>query len=134
MNAELNTAQCSLATIPSDGPRADVFAQACPSRSVLNNVTSRWGVLVLLSLRDGTLRFSQIRRKIGGVSEKMLAQTLQALERDGFVLRVSMPVIPPHVDYSLTPIGQEVSAHVQSLTDWIEANLSSVMSARSAMS
>ncbi|MNV31444.1 HTH-type transcriptional activator HxlR [compost metagenome] len=134
MNAVLTPSLCEQEVMSVEFPRADVFAEACPSRSVLTNVTSRWGVLVLISLSEGTLRYSQIRRKIGGVSEKMLAQTLQALERDGFVLRVSMPVVPPHVEYSLTPIGREVCAHVKGLTDWIEANLPAVMEARGALS
>lgn len=132
MNAVLTPSLCDPEIMSGKFPRADVFAEACPSRSVLTNVTSRWGVLVLISLRDGTLRYSQMRRRIGGVSEKMLAQTLQALERDGFVLRVSMPVVPPHVEYSLTPIGQEVCTHVQGLKDWIEDNICAVMAARSA--
>ena len=67
----------------------NLFAEQCPSREVLKHVTSRWGVLILVSLRDGTQRFSDLRRKIGGVSEKMLAQSLQALEQDGFLNRVS---------------------------------------------
>ena len=92
----------------SDEPllRGDLFAEACPSREVLRHVTSRWGVLVLVALRRGTHRFSDLRRVIGGVSEKMLAQTLQALEADAIVLRVAHPVVPPHVDYSLTPLGR----------------------------
>ena len=68
----------------------NLFAEQCPSREVLKHVTSRWGVLILVSLRDGTHRFSDLRRKIGGVSEKMLAQSLQALEQDGFLNRVSV--------------------------------------------
>src|SRR4030095_1339238 len=80
---------------------------ACPSRGVLEHVTSRWGILVLAVLLDGTRRFSELRRTIGGVSEKMLAQTLQTLERDGFVHREAHPVIPPRVDYSLTDLGAE---------------------------
>ncbi|MEE3210391.1 MAG: helix-turn-helix domain-containing protein, partial [Pseudomonadota bacterium] len=75
--------------------RGDLFAAPCPSRDVLNHVSSRWGVLVLIGLRTGTHRFSELRRKIDGVSEKMLAQTLQALVKDGFVSRVSHPVVPP---------------------------------------
>lgn len=75
----------------------------CPSRLVLEHVTSRWGVLVLAALLERSYRFSELRREIGGVSEKMLAQTLQTLERDGFVHRDAKPVIPPRVDYSLTP-------------------------------
>ena len=82
---------------------------------MLKHVTSRWGVLILVALRQGTHRFSDLRRKMGGVSEKMLAQSLQALEHDGFVDRVSYPVVPPHVEYSLTPMGQEVSEKVAAL-------------------
>lgn len=111
--------------------RGDLYAAACPSRGVLEHVTSQWGVLVLVALREeGTHRFSELRRKVGGVSEKMLAQTLQALEQDGFVLREAHPVIPPHVDYSLTPLGQEVAVHVEALTTWIEDNLPRVFDAR----
>lgn len=110
--------------------RGNVFAELCPSREVLQHVTSRWGVLVLVALLGGTHRFSDLRRKIGGVSEKMLAQTLQWLERDGFVLRVAYPVVPPHVEYSLTPLGQEVAQRVQALADWIEGNLATILRAR----
>ncbi|MDZ7857236.1 helix-turn-helix domain-containing protein [Sphaerotilus sp.] len=112
--------------------RGNLFAEACPSREVLQHVTSRWGVLILVALLDGTHRFSELRRKIGGVSEKMLAQTLQALESDGFVLRTSFPVVPPHVEYSLTPLGTEVAAQVQTLADWIEHNLSTILQTRAA--
>ena len=112
--------------------RGDLYAPACPSRGVLEHVTSRWGVLVLVVLLEGTHRFSELRRKVAGVSEKMLAQTLQALEADGFVLREVHPVIPPHVDYSLTPLGQEVAVHVEGLADWIEEALPRVLAAREA--
>ncbi|HHR1398517.1 helix-turn-helix domain-containing protein [Klebsiella oxytoca] len=105
----------------------NLFAEQCPSREVLKHVTSRWGVLILVSLRDGTHRFSDLRRKIGGVSEKMLAQSLQALEQDGFLKRVSYPVVPPHVEYSLTPLGEQVSEKVAALADWIELNLPAVL-------
>ena len=105
----------------------NLFAEQCPSREVLKHVTSRWGVLILVSLRDGTHRFSDLRRKIGGVSEKMLAQSLQALEQDGFLNRVSYPVVLPHVEYSLTPLGEQVSEKVAALADWIELNLPVVL-------
>ena len=111
-------------------PHGNLFAEACPSREVLQHVTSRWGVLILVALLGGTHRFSELRRRIGGVSEKMLAQTLQALEGDGFVRRTSRPVVPPHVEYSLTPMGAEVAAQVQTLTDWIEHNLATILQAR----
>lgn len=107
--------------------RGQLFSPDCPSRAVLQHVTSRWGVLVLVALLAGTHRFSDLRRKVGGVSEKMLAQTLQWLESDGFVLRVSHPVVPPHVEYSLTPMGTEVARQVEGLVDWIEGNLHRIM-------
>ncbi|MFP2904722.1 winged helix-turn-helix transcriptional regulator [Pyxidicoccus sp. 3LFB2] len=110
--------------------RGDVYAPMCPSRGVLEHVTSRWGVLVLVALLDGTHRFSELRRKVAGVSEKMLAQTLHALEEDGFVLREVHPVIPPHVDYTLTPLGQEVAGHVETLVDWIEESMPRILEAR----
>lgn len=105
----------------------NLFAEQCPSREVLKHVTSRWGVLILVALRDGTHRFSDLRRKMGGVSEKMLAQSLQALEQDGFINRVSYPVVPPHVEYCLTPLGEQVSEKVAALADWIEVNLPQVL-------
>ncbi|MEV0224386.1 helix-turn-helix domain-containing protein [Streptomyces sp. NPDC050704] len=108
----------------------DVNAASCPSRLVLEHVTSRWGVLVLAVLLDGTHRFSELRRAVGGVSEKMLAQTLQTLERDGFVRREAYPVIPPHVDYSLTPLGEEAGRQVWSLARWVESRVPDVMHAR----
>ncbi|WP_300004885.1 helix-turn-helix domain-containing protein [uncultured Cedecea sp.] len=108
----------------------DLFAAACPSREILKHVTSRWGVLILIALQGGTHRFSELRRKMGGVSEKMLAQTLQWLEADGFVTRHSYPVVPPHVEYTLTPLGAEVADKVEALADWIEINLSKVMASR----
>jgi len=110
--------------------RGVVFSAECPSRAILNHVTSRWGVLVLVALRGGTLRFSELRRKIGGVSEKMLAQTLQQLEQDGFIDRVSHPVVPPHVEYSLTALGEEIGSQVESLIEWIETNLPKIMMAQ----
>ncbi|HEX8539719.1 MAG TPA: helix-turn-helix domain-containing protein [Cystobacter sp.] len=110
--------------------QGNVLAPMCPSRGVLEHVTSRWGVLVLVCLLEDTHRFSELRRKVGGVSEKMLAQTLHALERDGFVLREAYAVIPPRVDYSLTPLGREVAERVESLVDWIEDNLERVLEAR----
>ena len=105
----------------------NLFAEQCPSRDVLKHVTSRWGVLILVALRGGTHRFSELRRKMGGVSEKMLAQSLQALEQDGFINRLSRPVVPPHVEYSLTPLGEQVSEKVAALADWIELNLPAVL-------
>lgn len=103
----------------------------CPSRVVLDHVTSRWGSLILLTLLDGAHRFSELGRAIGGVSEKMLAQNLQTLEADGLLLRTVYPTIPPKVEYSLTPLGTEAAHHISSLTNWVEDNVSTIMHLRS---
>ena len=110
--------------------RGDLYDPMCPTRLVLEHLTSRWGVLALRVLQGGTHRFSELRRRIGGVSEKMLAQTLQALESDGFVERVALPVIPPHVEYSLSPMGREVAPHLDALTSWIERSMPRIERAR----
>ena len=112
--------------------RGDLMAAQCPSRDVLKHVTSRWGVLALMALEDGTLRFSALRQQIGGVSERMLAQTLQALTADGFVNRVSFDVVPPHVEYSLSPLGREVAEKVRGLADWIEVSMPRIAEAQQA--
>ncbi len=106
--------------------RGDLLAEACPSRDVLKHVTSRWGVLVLMVLEGGTHRYAELRRAVSGVSERMLAQTLQWLEGDGLVLRVAHEVVPPHVEYSLTPLGRDAAKRVRGLADWIEVNLPKV--------
>lgn len=111
--------------------RGNVLAKECPSRSILKHVTSQWGVLILFSLLEGTYRFSELRNKITGVSEKMLSQTLQTLEADGFVLRIAHPVIPPHVEYQLTANGVEVAKRVEGIVDWIEHNLNDIMQSQS---
>ncbi len=103
--------------------RGNLMAASCPSRDVLKHVTSRWGVLVLIALETETLRFSALRRAVGGVSERMLAQTLQWLEGDGLIERIAYEVVPPHVEYRLTPLGQEAAEKVRVLADWIETSL-----------
>lgn len=106
--------------------RGDLMAAACPSREVLKHVTSRWGVLVLLALEARTRRFGELRRAVSGVSERMLAQTLQWLEGDGLVERVAFQVVPPHVEYSLTPLGREAAERVRVLADWIETSMARI--------
>ena len=115
------------AALLADFRAANVLAADCPSRLVLGHLTSRWGTLVMIVLATGPHRFSQLRRSIGGVSERMLAQTLQQLEADGFVLRLAHKVVPPHVDYSLTDLGMEAAAHVVALSAWIEAKLPEIL-------
>jgi len=110
--------------------RGQLFAEKCPSREVLKHITSRWGVLLLVALLSGTHRFSDLRRKVGGISEKMLAQTLQLLEGDGFVERIAYPVVPPHVEYRLTPLGEEIGCKVEVLADWIEVRMPEITAAQ----
>jgi DNA-binding HxlR family transcriptional regulator len=93
---------------------------------MLDHVTSRWGVRVLMGLQDGARRFNELRRLIGGISDKMLAQTLQVLEEDGLVDRSVSPHSPPRVEYALSPMGQELAMHLRTLTDWIDANIGRV--------
>jgi DNA-binding HxlR family transcriptional regulator len=107
------------------------FDRRCPARSVLAHVTGRWGSLVLTAVRmGGVLRFSELRDRIDGISEKMLAQTLRDLESDGLLIRTSRPVVPPYVDYRLTELGAGVAERVESLVRWIEGNVSEFISAR----
>lgn len=96
-----------------------VFTENCPSRILLSHVTNKWGTLVLLALASGTLRWSELSRTVGGISEKMLAQTLRTLEADGLVRRDARPVVPPYVEYSLTDSGVELSGHLIPLVRWV---------------
>jgi DNA-binding HxlR family transcriptional regulator len=122
------------ASLSSKARRGELMSADCPSREVLKHVTSRWGVLLLVVLMGGVHRFSDLRRKVGGVSEKMLAQTLKWLEADGFVHRKSYATVPPHVEYTLTPLGRQVGKRVEALADWIEGSLPNIMEARRSRS
>jgi DNA-binding HxlR family transcriptional regulator len=108
----------------------DVFARACTSRETLEHVTGRWGALTLGALHEGTFRFNELRRRVDGVSEKMLSQTLHALERDGLVHREAQPTNPPRVDYRLTPLGREIAERLRALIDLVEGRMPEVLSAR----
>jgi DNA-binding HxlR family transcriptional regulator len=110
--------------------RGNLMAPDCPSRPVIQHLTSRWGTLVMVALAMGPHRFAELRRRIRGISERMLAQTLQELEADGFVLRVAQAVVPPRVDYSLTPLGEKAAQHVVALASWVEESLPQIMAAR----
>lgn len=109
-----------------------ILPEACASRTVLDHVTSKWGVLVLVALSEQTLRWGELRRVVEGVSEKMLAQTLRTLEADGFVLRLAHPVIPPRVEYSLTSRGRDLAQRLLPLMDWIADNADSILEGHSA--
>ncbi|MEU5310045.1 helix-turn-helix domain-containing protein [Streptomyces sp. NPDC021562] len=108
----------------------DVFARACPSRTTLEHAMGRWGALTLSALHEGSFRFNELRRRVDGVSEKMLSQTLQALERDGLVHREAQPTNPPRVDYELTPLGREVAERLLSVVHFVESRMDEVLAAR----
>ncbi|MFE9119700.1 winged helix-turn-helix transcriptional regulator [Streptomyces sp. NPDC007172] len=114
-----------------DGDLAfNVFAKSCPSRRTLEDVTGRWGSLTLGALHEGSLRFNELRRRVDGVSEKMLSQTLHSLERDGLVHREAQPTNPPRVDYELTPLGREVAERLLALIHFVEDRMPSVLDAQ----
>ncbi|MFI5915544.1 winged helix-turn-helix transcriptional regulator [Dactylosporangium sp. NPDC051541] len=101
----------------------DVFARNCTSRPVMENISGRWGGLTLAALLEGTHRFNELRRRVDGVSEKMLSQTLHALERDGLVVREVRSAIPPRVEYSLTDAGTRIATKLVELIELIEAEM-----------
>ncbi|GAB3865273.1 winged helix-turn-helix transcriptional regulator [Dactylosporangium cerinum] len=108
----------------------DVFAKNCTSRPVMDTVTSRWGILSLAALLDGTYRFNELRRRVDGVSEKMLSQTLHALERDGLVLRTVQSTIPPRVEYSITDPGRRIATKLAELIDLLQAAMPDISAAQ----
>ena len=115
-------------------PTADlvtsVFARDCPSRAAFEDVTGKWASLALIALGEGTYRFGELRRRVEGVSEKMLSQALQSLERDGMLTRTVVTAIPPRVEYDLTPLGERVATQLRSLADVLEATTADVGQAR----
>jgi DNA-binding HxlR family transcriptional regulator len=113
------------------GERAfDVFLRACPSRPALEHVTGKWGSLTLSALSSGTLRFNEVRRRVDGISEKMLSQTLRALERDGLVHRSAHRGNPPWVDYTLTEPGEAIAVRLLDLIDLVQRQMPEVLAAR----
>ncbi|MFG6277695.1 helix-turn-helix domain-containing protein [Microbacterium sp. 5K110] len=107
----------SLSELRADNP--GVFSDGCPTRTVLDHVMGRWGVLVLVTLSDGTQRWGELRRGISGISEKMLASTLKTLEADGLVQRTAYPEVPPRVEYALTDLGRDLMERMLPLMAWV---------------
>ena len=106
--------------------------ERCPVRDVLDRIGDRWSLLALLTLSGGTLRFTALKRAIGEISQRMLAQTLRSLERDGYVSREVYPTIPPKVEYTLTPLGVSLLSKVEPLVQWAGENHARVRQARQA--
>lgn len=118
-------------TLPPVDPDTDQ-AERCPVRDVLDCIGDRWSLLTLLSLKAGTLRFTELKRAIGDISQRMLAQTLRGLERDGYVSRKVHPVIPPKVEYRLTTLGASLLEKIEPLVAWADTNHAKVRKARKA--
>ncbi|MET9786129.1 winged helix-turn-helix transcriptional regulator [Streptomyces canus] len=109
----------------------DVFLRDCPTRAVLELIASKWTMLVLVALEDGRpMRFAELRRRLDGVTPKVLTSTLRALEREGLLTRSVYPTVPPRVEYRLTGLGREVGGLLQCITDWSQANITAIRSAR----
>jgi DNA-binding HxlR family transcriptional regulator len=104
-----------------------VFTDGCPTRTVLDHVMSKWGVLVLMALSEGTRRWGVLRREVDGISEKMLASTLRTLEADGLVHRESYPEVPPRVEYALTDLGRDMMSRMLPLMEWIGMNAAAML-------
>jgi DNA-binding HxlR family transcriptional regulator len=108
----------------------NVYNQNCPTRLVLNRIADKWTVLVVGSLARGTRRFSELRRAIDGISQKMLTQTLRGMERDGLVDRKVYPTVPPKVEYSLTELGRTLVNVLEEIRAWSEGNIEKVLEAQ----
>lgn len=113
-------------------PPANVYAEACPSRAILELIADKWTLLILPALRRGPMRNGDLMRLIGGVSQKMLTQTLRELERNGLVSRIDYHEIPPRVEYALTDLGHSLSETVRRLDGWAESHIAEVQAARTA--
>jgi DNA-binding HxlR family transcriptional regulator len=116
--------------MPTDASDFDPLKAACPTRHVLNRIADRWSMLVILALDDGTLRFSQLRRRVEGITQKMLTQTLRGLERDGLVTREALATVPVTVRYTLTPLGHSLGEAVATIRGWAYDHIDDIEDAR----
>lgn len=108
----------------------DAFLAACPTRQLLDTISSKWVSLTLSALADGPRRYSELAARVAGVSQKMLTQTLRTLERDGLVTRTLTPQVPVRVDYALTELGQSLLPVIAAIKNWAEAHMDDVQAAR----
>ncbi|MER5866985.1 helix-turn-helix domain-containing protein [Kitasatospora sp. NPDC002040] len=116
--------------VESSGLPADAYSANCPTRDVLDRIAGKWTVLVVDALLQGTLRYTELSRRIEGVSQKMLTQTLRALEADGFLTRTVHPTVPPRVEYTLTELGHSLAEPVRALREWAETHINKIERAR----
>lgn len=116
--------------VQTSGLRADAFCDTCPTRAALDRLAGKWTVLIVDLLGDGTMRFSGLFRRIRGISQKMLTQTLRELEADGYVTRTVHASVPPRVDYALTPLGKSLHNLLSQVRDWAETHINEVEDAR----
>lgn len=123
-----------MATYETSKLLGQVLSVDCPSRRILEHLTNKWSVLVLRCLSEGVHRFSELKQRIEGISEKMLAQTLKMLEQDGFILRTVYPVVPPKVEYQLTILGSQAAEKVNYLIGWVERSLPEILDNKSRIS
>ncbi|MGW4893209.1 winged helix-turn-helix transcriptional regulator [Kitasatospora sp. NPDC004240] len=112
--------------------RFDAYLAECPARQLLDRIADKWVSLIVNALADGPQRYSDLRRRLAGVSEKMLTQTLRALERDGLLTRTVTPAVPARVDYALTPLGEGLLPLMRSIKSWAEEHMPDVLAARDA--
>ncbi|WP_131783827.1 winged helix-turn-helix transcriptional regulator [Legionella gresilensis] len=108
-----------------------VYNEQCPSRNILEKISDKWSILIISKLLYKTLRFGELKRELGGISPKMLTQTLSKLERLGLINRKSFPVLPMKVEYSLTALGYELGVILNSLKIWTEANIEAMLTLES---
>lgn len=118
-------------TSPAKNKKPDISISACAYSKVLEIISNKWSALVIYALEDGSIRYGEMGRRIEGISKKMLTQTVRQFERDGLVLRVLTPTIPPIVEYSLTPLGESLLQPLRQLKQWTTAHYSLVQEARS---
>lgn len=108
----------------------DVYNEDCPSRQLLTIISNKWSILIIEKLSHQTYRFGALKREIGGISQKVLTQTLRTLEKNGFIVRQSYPELPLKVEYSLTPLGQNLSTIFVSITAWAENHMEEILTAQ----
>jgi DNA-binding HxlR family transcriptional regulator len=113
-----------------EAPAPDVYAEACPSRAIIELIADKWTLLILPALRQGPVRNGELLRIIGGVSQKMLTQTLRSLESNGLVRRIDYLEVPPRVEYELTELGRSLSDTIKKLGAWAQENIAEVLAAR----